>query len=62
MIKSVVRYLEGSTVGGIAGYSSGNISNCNNIASTSGVHGGGIAGNNAGTITDCKNSGTVSGS
>lgn len=52
----------GNNVGGIAGYSSGNIEDCYNTGSVSGGSNvGGIAGTADGA-TDCHNEGTVSGS
>lgn len=52
----------GNNVGGIVGYSSGNIEDCYNTGSVSGGNNvGGIAGTADGA-TDCHNEGTVSGS
>ena len=51
----------GNNVGGIAGYSSGNIEDCYNTGSVRGGYVGGIAGYSGGSITDCYNEGEVSG-
>lgn len=59
------RFLGGSDIGGIAGWSSGTLAGCKNSGivgyQKAGRNVGGIAGRQCGTVVNCKNTGTVYG-
>ena len=53
----------GDYVGGVVGWNSGNVTNCYNTDSVSGLDSvGGVVGDNRGTVENCYNTGTVTGS